>query len=479
MRLPLDYFETRSAGVTVARMRELETIRGFITGQGIFSLIDLIFVFVFVAVLFLYSSFLALITLCMIPLYVLIAGFVRPVFRSKLTEKFRRWAATQAFLVEAIVGMPTLKATAVEPHMQRQWEERLAAYVSTSFEATLLGSIGQNTIEFVSQLSTALILFFGAQEVIEGRLSIGALIAFNMIANQVSGPILRISQLWQDFQQIQISVERLGDILNSPRERVPHSFSPLPPPNGTIEIRNVSFRYRPELSDALKSVSLLIRPGELVGVVGASGSGKSTLTKLLQRLYLPTSGQILLDGTDLALIDPAWLRHQLGVVPQENLLFNRTIHENIALARPDMPRKKVVSIAKLSGADEFISRLPMGYDTQIEERGINLSGGQRQRIAIARALATNPRILIFDEATSSLDYESERIIQENMREIVKGRTVIVIAHRLAAVRNCDKIVAMCNGEIVEEGRHEDLFQRPNGVYARLWELQTLQVRGDA
>jgi subfamily B ATP-binding cassette protein HlyB/CyaB len=246
----------------------------------------------------------------------------------------------------------------------------------------------------------------------------------------------------------------------------------LPAPKGLIEFRNVTFRYRPGAPATLKAISFSVRPGEVIGIVGPSGSGKSTLTKLIQRFYLPEEGQILLDGADLSHLDPAWLRSHIGVVLQENLLFNRTIHDNIALANPAMPRAQVMAIARLAGADEFIGKLPQGYDTQIEERGSNLSGGQRQRIAIARALATNPPILIFDEATSALDYESEHLIQQNMRHIVKNRTVFIIAHRLAAVRMCDRILGIVNGRIVEAGTHDELLANRQGLYARLWSLQT-------
>jgi subfamily B ATP-binding cassette protein HlyB/CyaB len=336
----------------------------------------------------------------------------------------------------------------------------------------VLGSLGQNAIQFVSKATTALILLIGAEAVIEGSMSIGELIAFNMIAGQVVQPILRLSQLWQDFQQVQVSVARLGDILNAAPEPVPRNLLTLPPPAGAIELRGVSLRYRLDSPDALRNVSLAIAPGEVIGVVGASGSGKSTLTKAIQRLYSPHAGQILLDGVDIAQLDPAWLRRQIGVVLQENVLFNRSIHENIALADPAAPRALVMQAARLAGAEEFIAQLPQGYDTIIEERGANLSGGQRQRVAIARALVTNPRILILDEATSALDYESERVIQRNMRAIVRGRTVIIIAHRLAAVRECDRIVGMRGGEIVEVGTHEQLLDRPDGLYARLWQLQS-------
>jgi ATP-binding cassette, subfamily B, bacterial HlyB/CyaB len=472
LRLPMSYFETRSAGQTVARVRELETIRSFLTGQGLFSAIDLLFTFVFFAVMFAYSVKLTLIVLIGVPIYILIGFGVRPPLRDLVNEKFNRGAASQQFLVETVVGVATVKAAAVEPMMRARWEEKLAAYVKTSFAATMLGSGGQLAIQYVSKVTTAALLLFGAKAVIDGDMTVGALVAFNMIASQAAQPILRLSQIWQDFQQVQISIERLGDILNAPPEPAPLMRLAPPVPRGAIEFRNVVFRYRPGSPEVLRNVSLKIEAGETIGVVGPSGSGKSTLTKLAQRLYLPSEGQVFLDGSDLSQVDPAWLRSHIGVVLQENLLFNCTIHENIAFANPAMPRAQVIDIARLSGADEFIDKLPEGYDTMVEERGANLSGGQRQRIAIARALATNPRILILDEATSALDYESERIIQRNMRRIVKGRTVIIIAHRLAAVRACNRIVGMVDGRIVESGSHDELIRRPGGLYSYLWGLQT-------
>jgi subfamily B ATP-binding cassette protein HlyB/CyaB len=470
--LPISYFESRAAGQTVARVRELESIRTFLTGQGLFAALDFVFTFVFLAVLLAYSWKLTLIVLLTIPLYVFVAMWTGPLLRARLADKFSWGAESQQFLVESIIGIQTIKAAAVEPIMAASWEERLANYVRSSFRTTLVGTKGQNLIQYINKLSTAALLLFGAKAVMDGELTVGELVAFNMIAGQVSQPILRLSQIWQDFQQVQISVSRLGDILNAPAEVAPATRLILPAPKGLIEFRNVTFRYRPGAPATLKAISFSVRPGEVIGIVGPSGSGKSTLTKLIQRFYLPEEGQILLDGADLSHLDPAWLRSHIGVVLQENLLFNRTIHDNIALANPAMPRAQVMAIARLAGADEFIGKLPQGYDTQIEERGSNLSGGQRQRIAIARALATNPPILIFDEATSALDYESEHLIQQNMRHIVKNRTVFIIAHRLAAVRMCDRILGIVNGRIVEAGTHDELLANRQGLYARLWSLQT-------
>lgn len=476
LNLPLSYFETRAAGQTIARVRELETIRSFLTGQGLFSGLDFIFAIIFIFVLFCYSAKLAWIVVASIPFYLAIGFLVRPFLKERIDEKFDRGAFSQQLLVEAVVGVQTLKASAVEPVVAAQWEERLAAYVQSSFAATMLAAKGQNAIQYVSKVTSAALLLFGAQAVINGELSVGALVAFNMIAGQVAQPILRLSQLWQDFQQVQVSISRLADILNAPQEPRPSVPVSLPRPKGAIEFKSVTFRYSPDGQDVLKNVTLTVKPGEVIGIVGPSGSGKSTLTKLVQRFYIPNNGQVFIDGQDIAQVDPAWLRAGIGVVLQENMLFNRTIHDNIVLANPSMSREAAIRMAKLSGADEFILKLPRGYDTVIEERGANLSGGQRQRLAIARALATNPPILILDEATSALDYESERIVLNNMREIVRGRTVIIIAHRLATVRSCNRVIGMRDGVIVEEGTHDSLLAKKEGLYAHLWNLQTGSAR---
>jgi subfamily B ATP-binding cassette protein HlyB/CyaB len=476
--LPLSYFEARRVGDSVARVRELESIRNFLTSNAVTVVIDLFFTIVFFAVMYLYSPLLTLIVALTIPIYLAISVFITPPLRARLDEKFKRGAENQSFLVETVTGIGTLKAMAVEPRMRDRWEKQFAGYIQTGWDVTVLSNWGSHLIQLVSKLTTVAILFFGAQAVIAGDLSVGSLVAFNMLSGRVAQPILRLSQLWQDFQQVRISVDRLGDILNSPAEPEHNpNRATLPPIKGRVEFDKVRFRYRPDGPEALRGVSLDIAPGEMIGIVGPSGSGKSTLTKLVQRLYVPEQGRVLVDGTDLALVDPAWLRRQIGVVLQENILFNRTVRENIALANPTLPMDRVIAAAELAGAHEFILGLSQGYDTIIEERGANLSGGQRQRLAIARALITNPSILILDEATSALDAESEEIIQNNLARIAQGRTVLIIAHRLSAVRPCHRIITVEAGEITEIGSHAELL-RADGRYAQLHAKQT-GYRGDA
>lgn len=467
LNLPLGYFESRQVGQNVARVRELDTIRNFITGTALTLVIDLLFVFVFLAVMWYYSPTLTWIVLGTLPFYFLLSLFITPILRHRLNEKFKHGAANTAFLTESITGIGTVKSLAVEPQMKRKLEDHLSSYVHASFRSQNLSNIAGQTSGLINKLMTLGIIWVGAHLVIDGKITVGQLVAFNMLAGRVSSPILKLVQLWQDFQQAGISIERLGDILITPKEQ---GFNPnrsrLAAIKGAISIDRVRFRYQLDGPVILDDISLHIKPGEVIGIVGRSGSGKSTITKLIQRLYIAESGRVLIDGVDLSMVDTAWLRKQIGVVLQENFLFNRTIRENIALSDPSISMERVVNAAQISGAHEFISELPEGYDNIVGEQGSNLSGGQRQRLAIARALINNPKILIFDEATSALDYESERLIQDNMSKISQGRTVFIIAHRLSTVRQCDRIIVMDKGRIVEQGNHDALINL-NGYYAKL------------
>ena len=468
MHLPLSYFESRRSGDTVARVRELENARNFMTGAALTSWLDLFFALVFIGVMFYYSATLTLIVIAALPVFFLASWVITPLMRKKLDDKFSLGAENQTFLVETVTSMETLKSHAVEGAWQRDWERRLCDYVTASFESGHLANATQQFIGLASKVLTVLLLYFGALMVIDGSLTVGGLIAFNMLAGRVNAPILKLASLWQDFTQMKVSVKRLGDIMNAAPEP---SFRPgrsTPPVlKGRVTFEGMSFRYAPNAPEALSDVTVDIQPGEIVGITGVSGAGKTTLMRLIQRLYVPEKGRLLLDGTDLSVMDTAWLRCQIGVVGQDTALFNRTVRENIALGNPVISTEAVMDSARLAGAHEFIMQLPEGYDTVIGERGSKLSGGQRARICIARALVTNPQILLFDEATASLDYEGERVIHDNMSRICAGRTVFMVAHRLSTLRMANRILVLDKGRVVETGSHRDLMN-VDGRYASLY-----------
>lgn len=472
VNLPISYFDSRKVGQTVARVKELENVRQFITGSTITLLIDTLFTVVFFAIMFYYSTLLGFVVLCSVPFYFLIAGVVTPILRKHLDEKFQHGAENQAFLVESITGVQTLKAKALEPKFSKDWDEKLAVFTNSSFAVAQIGNIGSNLTQLVSKSVTIAILWFGANAVLAGEITMGQLIAVNIFAGRVSAPILRLAQLWQDFQQIHISVQRLGEILNIPTERKSNTDEArLPSLKGNVRFENITFGYNINDKPIIQKLNLDVEAGKVIGIVGRSGSGKSTLTKLLQRLYVPSEGRVLVDGIDTQRADVAWLRQQIGVVLQENFLFSRSIRDNIALSDPSVSDEKIIEAATLAGAHEFIIDLPDGYNTVLAEQGGGLSGGQKQRIAIARALISDPKILIFDEATSALDYESESRIQSNMKKITKDRTVFIIAHRLSTVRDADEIIVMEKGNIVERGSHNKLLEMENGYYKKLNDYQ--------
>ena len=469
--LPVSYFQKWQVGDVVSRLGELETLRGFLTGNSLVIVLDIVFAVVYFVVMFFYSRILSIVVLIMIPPFVILNIVVAPIFKRLINDKFLIASENRSFLIEAITGIRTVKSSSVENNFIRRYEEQLARLVNAALAVINVANVANSIGTFMFSIFNLAILWIGAFYVMEGEISVGELIAFQMIAGQLIAPVMRLINQWQSFQQIRVSMERLADIMDEDTEP---AFNPsrttLPSLRGEIALEKLAFSYTAEGGKVLDNINIRIPAGMKVGIVGRSGSGKSTLTKLIQRLYLPDNGRILVDGVDIAQVEPAWLRRQIGVVLQDSKLFSGTVEENIRIACPNATHEDVVNAAKLAGADEFISMFPNGYETFVGERGSLLSGGQRQRIAIARALISNPSIIIFDEATSALDYESENIIMNNIDQISRGRTMLMIAHRLSTVRDCDAIIVIEKGRIVEAGSHDELMKR-NGVYAKLHQAQ--------
>lgn len=473
LRLPMSYFESRRAGDTVARVRELDNARAFLTGQALTSWIDLLFAVVYLAVMFYYSPMLTGIVVAALPVFFAASWVVTPILRKNLEDKFALGAENQAFLVETVTSMETLKGQAVEPQWQRQWERRLGEYVESSFQSGHIGNATNQFIGFASKILTVLLLWFGARAVIDGDLTVGGLIAFNMLSGRVNAPILKLASLWQEFTQMKVSIKRLGEIMDAPAEPAFQAQRAVPPMvQGAVKFDHVSFRYAANGREVLADVSFDVQPGEVIGIVGVSGAGKTSLLRLIQRLYTPQQGRVLVDGMDLNLLDASWLRRQIGVVAQDSVLFNRSVRENIALSNPHISMEAIMAAAKLAGAHDFILELPDGYDTAIGERGSKLSGGQRARLAIARALVTNPRLLLLDEATAALDYESERVIHDNMVEITEGRTVFIVAHRLSTLRMANRLMVFEAGRLIEVGSHASLMAA-KGRYHDLYQAHQI------
>ena len=469
--LPLPYYENRRVGEVLMRIDALERVRNFFTGTGLTSILDAFFSVVFVAFMFWYSVPLTLIALISIPL-ALIQVKLMPIIMSKLKGIWRARVACSSFLVESITNVESVKALAVEPQFVNKWENLIARYVRVMFEMTKFQLIISNFRTFIETTVSLGILWYGGNMVMNGEFTLGQLIAFQMISRQALVPLSNIGMMWWHLYMFTFSLQLVGDILNTPMEPINQEMGKRGENrvDGGIDISGVSFRYRVDLPLVLKNINLKVLPGQKVGIVGRSGSGKSTLTNLVQNLYIPEEGHIVIGGIDTREANLSWLRDQIGVVMQENYLFNSSVRDNIAISRPTATMDEIIRAARLAGAHDFILELKEGYDTKVGERGDALSGGQRQRVAIARALLANPAILIFDEATSALDYESERIIMNNMGAIGAQRTMLIIAHRLSAVRRCDKIIVVDKGEIVESGTHDQLMKL-GGLYRYLYDQQ--------
>ena len=465
LSLPIDFFRASSAGTLTKHMQQTGAVRDFLTGRLFLTLLDCLAVVIYVPVLFLYSPQLTYIVLAFTAAIAGITLLIKGPYRNRLQALYKAEGERQAMLVETIGGMETVKALAIEPVKREQWNQRTARAVALHIGVGRISQLVNGLSRFLGQMMTVTLLFVGVQMIFIGELSIGAIIAFNMLATRVSSPLIALVGLIHEYQQAAISMRMLGQVMNQKAERV-STGGLMPDIGGRIEFDDVNFRYHKDTGPALDHVTFTIEPGQMIGLVGRSGSGKSTIARLLQGFYLPQSGAVRIDGTDMRELDLAHLRMSTGVVLQESFLFKGSIKENIAATRPDASFFEVVSAAKLAGADEFIQRLPQGYDTKLEEGATNLSGGQKQRLAIARALLRQPRILILDEATSALDPESERIIQTNMARIGEGRTVISISHRLSTLAGADKILVVDQGRIVGAGQHAELLNTCD-VYRRL------------
>jgi ATP-binding cassette subfamily B protein RtxB len=468
--LPLLYFKHRQVGAIITRVQEIDSFRDFLTGSMLTLCVDVMFTFVFFGVMAWLSPLLTCIVLASLPFYFVLAWLSTRPLQERIERQFQTSAMNTSFLNESVSGVETIKSLAVEPSMQRRWESQTQEMIDAGFQTQTLNGVISHIVTLLQKVTGVVVIWVGANEVMSLELTIGQLIAFNMMTSHVSQPIAKLVELWQQFIQTRVAVDKLGDMLNLPVEQDQGTEVPTAVLCGDLQMQNISFKYQPNLDPVLCDINLHIQAGESLGIVGPSGSGKSTLTRLLQKLYTPQSGSILIDGIPLHRLAPDYLRSQIGVVLQDNYLFNRSVRNNIAIKDPSACLEDVVVAAKLAGAHDFILQLPLGYDTILAEAGSSLSGGQRQRVAIARALMANPKILIFDEATSALDDHSQAIIQENMQQISRSRTVIIVAHRLSTVRHCDRIITLEKGHITESGSHQQLLAL-QGCYARLWRLQ--------
>ena len=475
LRLPLRYFEKRPVGEISTRVNELERIRQFLTGTALTVVLDCIFSVIYVAVMFLYSPLLTAVSLAIIPVFIALTLIFSPTIRKQLRVKAERNAETQSYLVEVLTGIQTVKAQNIELRSRWKWQERYARYISTGFKTVITSTLAKSASDFLNKLSRVILIGMGAYLVLEGKLTLGQLIAFRIIAGYVTSPVMRLATLWQNFQETALSLERLADIVDNPEEgEADRNNIPMPAIKGKVKYDNLSFRFKTTGPLQLKNVTTEFAPGTFVAIVGESGAGKSTMTKLLSRLYEPEGGRILVDGYDINRVELYSLRRQIGVVPQDTLLFEGTILDNIALTNPDATTEEIIAAAQIAAAHDFIMTLPNGYNTRVGERGSALSGGQRQRIAIARTILQAPAMMILDEATSALDFSTEQEVSRNLKEALKGRTVFFITHRLGTIKNADTIVMMDAGSIVERGTHEELMAL-KGRYCYLYQQQESSV----
>ena len=475
LRLPLRYFDKRPVGELSTRINELENIRQFLTGTALTVVLDALFSVVYIVVMLFYSWQLTLVGLGTIPLFVVVTLIAAPTVSRQLRSKAERNAETQSYLVEVMSGIQTVKAQNIELRSRFSWQKKYAKFVAAGFKTVLTSTLANSTSQFLSKLSSLLVLWVGAYLVLKGELTLGELIAFRIISSYVTTPILRLAQIWQNFQETGLSLERLSDIVDTPQEaEIDRNNIPLPAITGAVKYENVSFRFAATGPLQLSNVTVEFAAGKFVGIVGQSGSGKSKMMKLLLRLYDTESGRILVDGYDIAKVELYSLRRQIGVVPQDTLLFDGTVQENIALTNPDATTEEIIEAAQIAVAHEFIMTLPNGYNTRVGERGSALSGGQRQRIAIARSVLQRPKVLVLDEATSALDYPTERQICLNLARAFKGNTVFFITHRLNTVSNADTIVVMDNSRMIEQGSHQELMAA-KGHYFYLYQQQDVNL----
>lgn len=470
LSLPIGFFEQAPAGVLVKHMQQTARVREFLTGRLFLTLLDVLSLLVFVPVLFLYSPTLTLVVVAFAALTALVVTLLLGPFRRRLRALYEAEGQRQALLVETIHGMRTVKSLAMEPVQRRSWDDRSAQAVTTRYRVETISSVAQAATGFLEKLMTVGLIGLGAQAVFDGGMTVGALVAFNMLAGRVSGPLLQMVTMVHEYQEVALAVRMLGEVMNRRSEDHGRPRGMRPPLAGRIEFEGVAFRYAPEATPALDDVSFAVPAGTIFGIVGRSGSGKTTVTRLIQGLYPVQQGVIRIDGLDIRELDVVHLRSSIGVVLQDSFLFRGTVRENIAAAKPDATLEEVIEAARLAGADEFVERLPRGFDTMLEENAANLSGGQKQRLAIARALVPQPRILILDEATSALDPESELIVRRNLRRIARGRTVVIVSHRLSTLADANAILVLDRGRIADIGGHRDLLSRCT-TYRNLWNQQ--------